>query len=331
MSVEAEVEAEGEAEVEAEGSFLCPICRTDYGANEKWCSPEGCSHKLCQECAKQYFEAAIRGRALPLRCVNPLCGSTYERQEVEQVLCEKDLSKYDACLLLNYLESDPNVRFCPVADCPFAVIATPDDPVIECGVCGGSFCFTCRNSWAEGHECVLLEGVDSVKACPNCSIPIQKPQDNSCNHMVCPVCRCAFCWLCLKKINEVDHFWTSSGCSGKRTQSKLRRCVYTVLYVVGSPVIICIGAVTLVVISFPYREVQRAREQGKSRIRLVGNGVACALVSPLVAAATVVVFVPCALGVVYVYTPATFFSRHILRRLRRRKRRTDTDRMTNCE
>ncbi|KAJ8904985.1 hypothetical protein NDN08_001497 [Rhodosorus marinus] len=324
-----------EAEVAVEGSFSCPICIADYGANEKWCSPEACSHKLCQECAEQYFDAAIKNRDLPLRCVIPDCGCTYERQQVEHVLGKDDLSKYEAILLLNYLESDPNVRFCPVADCPFAVIGTPDDPVIECGVCGGSFCFTCRNSWAEGHKCVLFEGVDSVKACPNCNIPIQKLQDNSCNKMVCPQCKCAFCWLCRKEVNEIDHFWTPSGCTyyGKSTQGKRRRCVYTVIYLVGSPVFIGFVAVMLVpvvVIQIPYSAVQRAHEKGKSRLHLIGNGVAGAMISPFAAAAAVAVFVPYALGVVYIYVPASFFSRHILRRFRRRKGRTDTERIKDC-
>uniref|UniRef100_A0A7S0G588 RING-type domain-containing protein n=1 Tax=Rhodosorus marinus TaxID=101924 RepID=A0A7S0G588_9RHOD len=324
-----------ETQVAAEGSFSCPICITDYSANEKWCSPEGCSHRLCQDCAEQYFDAAIKDRDVPLRCVIPDCGSTFGCEQVEQVLGKDNLSDYEAILLLNYLESDPNVRFCPVADCPFAVIGTPDDPVIECGVCGGFFCFICKNSWAEGHEHVMVEGVDSVKACPNCSIPIQKVQDNSCNKMVCPQCKCSFCWLCGKKVNEIDHFWTPSGCTyyGKSTQGKRRRCIYGAVYLVSSPVLIGVVAAILgpvVLIQIPYFAVRRAQEKGKSRIQMIGNGLAGAMISPFAAAAAIAVLVPCALGVVYIYVPASFFSRHVLRRFRRRKGRSVADRNREC-
>lgn len=123
-------------------------------------------------------------------------------------------------------------------------------PKITCEMCKQIFCYKCRNPWEGNHKqgdkkCSLKNdrtkliqsisaGQDSgsnngmkatnsdgtsnelpeysneVKPCPQCGALIAK--NGGCNHVICTVCNCDFCWLCSKKITKA-HYLNPSGCS----------------------------------------------------------------------------------------------------------------------
>lgn len=51
------------------------------------------------------------------------------------------------------------------------------------------------------HSEKLSKG--NVKPCPRCKALISKLDDGSCNHMYCSICKCSFCWLCLREVTDI--------------------------------------------------------------------------------------------------------------------------------
>jgi hypothetical protein len=73
----------------------------------------------------------------------------------------------------------------------------------------GRSCEEYRAQTAE--ETAVSEGLiaSTSKLCPGCGIPVTKQEGVGCNHMKCPHCDCAFCWLCGEEIEDTvfpSHF-----------------------------------------------------------------------------------------------------------------------------
>ena len=138
----------------------------------------------------------------------------------------------------NFLELNPEWKWCPADQCKLVVKATiPQDsskvcdaehngsvqPVPVACVCGTMWCFKCQEdahwpatceeaqvfrqknaSYARlvtRKEKELITSVQ-VKRCPSCYYPVEKGL--GWNHMTCIFCRKEFCWCCLK--NWSDHY-----------------------------------------------------------------------------------------------------------------------------
>jgi hypothetical protein len=106
-----------------------------------------------------------------------------------------------------------------------------DDVMCENPRCNHVFCYqhsdahkgkTCEqyrldNAVADEQSTTLIDS--TTRKCPGCGIPVSKIEGGGCNHMKCPDCGCAFCWLCGKEIEDTtfpSHFayWNmSSRCS----------------------------------------------------------------------------------------------------------------------
>ena len=91
----------------------------------------------------------------------------------------------------------------------------------------------------DGTSNRLPECSNEVKPCPQCGALIAKVMDGGCNHIVCSVCNCHFCWLCLKEVTEV-HFLSPSGCTfwGNDLWSTRKRVLFQVLGFLCSPLIV---------------------------------------------------------------------------------------------
>ena len=84
-----------------------------------------------------------------------------------------------------------------------------------------------------------LPDSNDIKPCPQCGALIAKIMDGGCNHIVCSVCHCHFCWLCLKEVTEV-HFLSPSGCTfwGNNLWSTRKRVLFQMLGILSSPLIV---------------------------------------------------------------------------------------------
>jgi len=103
---------------------------------------------------------------------------------------------------------------------------------MTCQKCGHVYCYTHGDQHQNGncqeyerkHRAENLKNAALIskvsKPCPKCKAPIQKR--SGCNHMKCPQCQTAFCWLCGTEIEDTtypEHFKAtniSSACRGKQ-------------------------------------------------------------------------------------------------------------------
>mmetsp|Transcript_6587 Transcript_6587/g.19957 ORF Transcript_6587/g.19957 Transcript_6587/m.19957 type:complete len:480 (-) Transcript_6587:254-1693(-) len=312
-------EAEGPRDTTSEG-FECPICLLTFGEGTPRVFPAQCRHSVCTFCAVQYIAYEIQNRAVPIRCPQEKCSSSFAPEQVAGLVSEELYSKFEQYLIIAALQTDPDLRFCPTPDCGFAVIGHPKEPVITCETCEKQFCFKCSNHWEPGHVCKLLiaDGL-AVKECPRCRSLIEKVQDGTCNHMVCSNCHCDFCWLCGEEVYEFKHYWTPSGCTyyGKKKWNRTTKAAVTAGILVTGPVLVALGIVVVapyITMSLPVKAIQRAQREGKSRIQSTGAGIVWTMFSPIAFATSVAIGVPFGLGVIYGYVPYTVVKQHFTRK-----------------
>lgn len=66
--------------------------------------------------------------------------------------------------------------------------------------------------WHEGKSCEQVreelfgEWADEKKGnkCPNCNSRVEK--DAGCQHMICPMCKFEWCWICGLSYRSVIHY-----------------------------------------------------------------------------------------------------------------------------
>lgn len=128
-----------------------------------------------------------------------------------------------------------------------------EDVMCENPLCNHVYCFhhsdahqgkTCEQYRKENaqYDAESQAFIDSMsKNCPGCGIPVSKMEGGGCNHMKCPDCGCAFCWLCGQEIEDTvfpSHFayWNlQSRCTNMQmdpnlevtTWSRIVACVTT--------------------------------------------------------------------------------------------------------
>lgn len=89
------------------------------------------------------------------------------------------------------------MRWCPSADCTFAIKVSHVEARPVICKCGHMFCFECGENWHDPVQCRLLKKwikkcdddsetsnwiAANTKECPQCKVTIEK--DGGCNHMV---------------------------------------------------------------------------------------------------------------------------------------------------
>lgn len=89
------------------------------------------------------------------------------------------------------------MKWCPSADCTYAIKVQCVEPKPVACTCGHIFCFECGENWHDAVQCRLLRKwikkcdddsetsnwiAANTKECPKCNITIEK--DGGCNHMV---------------------------------------------------------------------------------------------------------------------------------------------------
>lgn len=268
-------------------AYYCHICLCHNDVNDSGCyqlSP--CNHRFCIDCLHQYFVSNITDGRLYLHCFHPVdedlhsdnigndvnssstdrrvCNSTIAYDTVKEVLLKANdhtlLSKYDRFL---YSRENPNARECPKCDYQqIGDMDSPDHPVIICIDCKYQYCYehggahenkTC-SEYEKEIESILQLTSDYIemesKPCPSCKAPICKA--SGCNHMKCPQCNQAFCWLCGEAIDDAvfsSHFqwWRNTKCSNLQMNEAINPSWYTRISakVITTVELIIIGPITL--------------------------------------------------------------------------------------
>ncbi|XP_030754545.1 uncharacterized protein LOC115881269 isoform X2 [Sitophilus oryzae] len=216
-------------------SFLqqdCELCAGKYPVNNI-VSMLKCTHRCCQDCAKNYFTVQITDRSI-MDCNCPFCKAP--ELSYNSSASEDDISDYFAhldILLKGILDppvhelfqqklrdrtlmQDPNFKWC--AQCSSGFIAHPKQKRLLCPDCKSVTCASCRRPWEKQHEGITCEkfaewkdandpenqatavakhlaenGID----CPKCKFRYSLAK-GGCMHFTCIQCKHEFCYGCGK-------------------------------------------------------------------------------------------------------------------------------------
>ncbi|XP_040906227.1 E3 ubiquitin-protein ligase parkin [Toxotes jaculatrix] len=190
-------------------------------------------HVICVDCFRRYCQSrlserqfvhhAVIGYSLP--CAAGCVDSLIKEPHHFRVLGEDQYGRYlrygaEECLQMI------GGLMCPSPGCGAGLLPPDGSRRVECDRqvgCGFVFCRDCREGYHEGacqtqphpptgeasqgflvEEEASLRGrwdqasflliQESTKRCPQCSVPVER--NGGCMHMLCPLCRAEWCWLC---------------------------------------------------------------------------------------------------------------------------------------
>ena len=194
--------------------LTCSICYENVRVSMMgWVS---CGHPFCRECWEKYVSVAIEDGVgcLTLRCRELRCNAVVDRDSIDLFAKTEDKERYSQYLIRFYIESNKKYKWCPSADCVYAMefCEGGDEECYDvCCHCNNGFCWNCMD---DAHRPVDCETVAkwqlknsseaentawllvNTKPCPKCGKPIEKNQ--GCMHMTCrDPCGHEFCWMCL--------------------------------------------------------------------------------------------------------------------------------------
>ncbi|KAL3425104.1 E3 ubiquitin-protein ligase ARI5 [Phlyctema vagabunda] len=160
-----------------------------------------CKHDYCGECLKKLFSDSLTDQSLyPPRC----CKIPIPVRSVSEHLTPELLAQH----LKKKVEFDQTDKtYCSIRTC--STFLRPQDIEIDVGVCPEckvQTCVKCKNTLEDGkHEgrCELSKDLQEMKdlmkingwqQCPKCQHAVSI--STGCNHMICTVCKDAWCYLC---------------------------------------------------------------------------------------------------------------------------------------
>ncbi|KAL5633431.1 hypothetical protein ACGC1H_003801 [Rhizoctonia solani] len=189
--------------------FDCGVCFETFHMGAL-APMEGCDHKYCRECMRDYIKSKLGSRTFPILC--PTCHAAKDGSQgsvgqnlVETIgLDEQEYATYVE-LSLASLSTMVHCRKCQRA--AFVVRADLESETeITCPLpdCDYKWCQNC-NKPIEGEEKHSCDGTTELrdlmasegwKECPGCKAPISR--NEGCYHMTCatPGCNSHFCYRC---------------------------------------------------------------------------------------------------------------------------------------
>ncbi|XP_028127889.1 E3 ubiquitin-protein ligase lubel isoform X1 [Diabrotica virgifera virgifera] len=220
--------------VDAAIAFLqqdCELCAGKYPMKEI-ISMLKCTHRCCQDCAKNYFTVQITDRSI-MDCSCPFCkqpdlssSETHEDEVTEYfgnldillkgILDEPVHELFQRKLRDRTLMQDPHFKWC--IKCSSGFIAHPRQKRLICPDCKSVTCASCRRPWEKQHEGITCEkfaewkdandpenqasGVTKHLAengidCPKCKFRYSLSK-GGCMHFTCTQCKHEFCYGCGK-------------------------------------------------------------------------------------------------------------------------------------
>ncbi|XP_053214669.1 potential E3 ubiquitin-protein ligase ariadne-2-like [Panonychus citri] len=172
-----------------------------------------CGHRYCRECWTCHIETQVTlGASIGIECMASKCHELIPEEFALANIRKNCLrEKYSKFPFTEYVNSHPELRFCPGRNCNIIIRAQENKSKrVICVQCKTSFCYKCGCDYHAPTECSVIKkwltkcADDSetanyisanTKDCPNCSICIEK--NGGCNHMQCVTCKHDFCWMCL--------------------------------------------------------------------------------------------------------------------------------------
>ena len=171
----------------------CLICKEESSS----ISPAfGCKHLFCTRCSFEYLKLRIAEcKVVSMPCPFYNCPYLIRDDEVLKVVGPELYDKYKLFFRNSELSSNPNLRFCPKADCQGYDIGNSKKHKLVCNVCELEYCYYCNEAWHYGITCKNSQDIkfdlwsvnNDVKYCPNCKRRIEKA--GGCPSMECPVCK----------------------------------------------------------------------------------------------------------------------------------------------
>ncbi|KDN49634.1 hypothetical protein RSAG8_01699, partial [Rhizoctonia solani AG-8 WAC10335] len=189
--------------------FDCGVCFETFHMGAL-APMEGCDHRYCRECTRDYIKSKLESRNFPILC--PTCHASKDGSQgsvgqdlVEMIgLNEQEYATYVE-LSLASLSTMVHCRKCQRA--AFVMRADLESETeITCPLpdCDYKWCKNC-NKPIEGEEKHSCDGTSELrdlmasegwKECPGCKAPISRSE--GCYHMTCttPGCNSHFCYRC---------------------------------------------------------------------------------------------------------------------------------------
>lgn len=203
------------------------------------------THRLCFNCCEGYLgpifkqilnnlRNKIYNKVTCLNCPGSYMGETRNMCshsiEIKSLNIPQSLNIYLDFFKINYLLNNHNAFLCINPDCGEILEQYMYDQNcnITCPSCESNWCRNCNISpYHIGKTCIQVQLANNttqeakfinqkikegeIKLCPICNVPVEKAkkQDGTfeaCNKIVCSVCGGKWCWLCLEKNIDYDHF-----------------------------------------------------------------------------------------------------------------------------
>jgi hypothetical protein len=185
-----------------EETKMCDSCYEEYPESEFF--GLSCDHKFCKECLSENLNSNIaEGKVIKIPCMMHGCDQEFTNEDVERFGSAEIYSKYLRFKDNINVDLDPNLRWCPSANCVKYVRKRGRFRKTAQCECGQSVCMSCgaaahgrvRCANVGNHE--LNEWIrqnGNVKLCPKCKFRTEKI--DGCNHMTCTRCNYGWCWVC---------------------------------------------------------------------------------------------------------------------------------------
>ena len=236
-------------EIDEIDEITCILCDEVLNENEITKNKLLCNHYFCNECYLEYLHEKINSNnILKIPCMQNKCPTILTEEFIkDKIKLDENLSnKYERFKKKEEILENPNLKFCPVADCDGYAELKNNEKYVTCNN-GHNFCFKCLKDWHGKKKCDDQINKDFkkwkknkiIKQCPKCKMWTEK--NRGCNHMTCAECKYQWCWLCRGKYDE-NHF-EIGGCAGLQfTENEcfqnwwclhLYKFIMFVLYLIG--------------------------------------------------------------------------------------------------
>ena len=101
--------------------LTCSICYENFRVSMMvWVS---CGHPFCRDCWEKYVSVAIKDGVgcLTLRYLEPHCNAVVDRDSIDLFAKKDDKERYSQYLIRSYIESNKKYKWCPSANCEYAI------------------------------------------------------------------------------------------------------------------------------------------------------------------------------------------------------------------
>lgn len=236
--------------------FECEICFEDRKGLLTYALK--CGHRFCADCYTNYLTGKVKeeGEAARIQCPQDGCHRIVDAKSL-RMLCGDDVqARYDVLLTRTYVDDKDNLKWCPGADCEYAIECAVKRrdlmrvvPTVKC-TNDHAFCFGCTLADHQPAPCALVKKwlkkceddsetsnwiSANTKECPKCQSTIEK--NGGCNHMTCRKCKHEFCWMCMGPWAEHGTSWYNcnryeekSGTDARDAQARSRQSLERYLF-----------------------------------------------------------------------------------------------------